>query len=62
MKRNHLRFSLITFLMGGVIVLSLSGAAPNRFASAGQRNGGEVIAKPTPAPNRPAEKSKSIPN
>lgn len=61
MKRDYLRFSRIAFLMGGLIVLSLSDAAPNRFASAGQSKGDDVIAKPTPPPNRPAEKSKSLP-
>jgi eukaryotic-like serine/threonine-protein kinase len=66
MKRNYLRFSRIAFLMGGLIVLSLSSAAPNRFASAGQSRGGEIIAKPTPSrpapkPNPSGEKTKPLP-
>src|SRR5260370_1719942 len=50
MKRNYLRVYLIAVLMAGLTLLSLSNDTPNRSASAGQGKGGEVVAKPTPAP------------
>lgn len=65
MKGTYRRYYLIAALMGGLILLSLSGGAPNR-SSAGQGKGGEVIAKPTPTPKKttttkraPAKNSKT---